>query len=137
MNKLMCRFVATTKKKKKKKIADPNLDTACPTGIPCNKMCFTRCLLHQTHALRTIKRHLSASDAVRLIRYYCKTVPIAFVTRFCVEMSPIGSNICTVTDNLQARRVQVGHKGSRISFLFFTDKFERKETRQLKFVLKY
>ena len=38
MNKLMCRFVATTKKKKKKKIADPNLDTACPAGIPCNKM---------------------------------------------------------------------------------------------------
>ena len=31
MNKLMCRFVATTKKK----IADPNLDTACPAGIPC------------------------------------------------------------------------------------------------------
>ena len=38
MNKLMCRFVATTKKKKKKKkIADPNLDTACPAGIPCNE----------------------------------------------------------------------------------------------------
>ena len=33
MNKLMCRFVATTKKK----IADPNLDTACPAGIPCKK----------------------------------------------------------------------------------------------------
>ena len=37
MNKLMCRFVATTKKKKK--IADPNLDTACPAGIPCNYVC--------------------------------------------------------------------------------------------------
>ena len=35
MNKLMCRFVATTKKKKE--IPDPNLDTACPAGIPCNK----------------------------------------------------------------------------------------------------
>ena len=33
MNKLMCRFVATTKKKKK---TDPNLDMACPAGIPCN-----------------------------------------------------------------------------------------------------
>ena len=39
MNKLMSGFLATTKKKKKKKeIADPNLDTACPAGIPCNKV---------------------------------------------------------------------------------------------------
>ena len=36
MNKLMCRFVATTKKKKK--IPDPNLDTACPAGIPCKNI---------------------------------------------------------------------------------------------------
>ena len=34
MHKLMCRFVTTTKKK----IPDPNLDTACPAGIPCNKI---------------------------------------------------------------------------------------------------
>ena len=33
MHKLMCRFVTTTKKK----IPDPNLDTACPAGIPCNQ----------------------------------------------------------------------------------------------------
>ena len=32
MHKLMWRFVTTTKKKKK--IPDPNLDTACPAGIP-------------------------------------------------------------------------------------------------------
>ena len=35
MHKLMCRFVTTRKEKKKKKIPDPNLDTACPAGIPC------------------------------------------------------------------------------------------------------
>ena len=35
MHKLMCRFVITTKKIKKK-IPNPNLDTACPAGIPCN-----------------------------------------------------------------------------------------------------
>lgn len=58
-----------------------------------HNMCFTWCLLHQTHALRTIKRHLSASDAVRLL-HYCKTVLIVFETRFCVEMSPIRSSIC-------------------------------------------
>ena len=34
MNKLMCRFVTTTKKKK---IPDQNLDTVCPAGIPCKK----------------------------------------------------------------------------------------------------
>ena len=44
MNKLMCRFVATTKKKKK--IADPNLDTACPAGIPCN-YCALKSILVQ------------------------------------------------------------------------------------------
>ena len=33
MHKLICRFVTTTKK-----IPDRNLDTACPAGIPCNKM---------------------------------------------------------------------------------------------------
>ena len=33
MNKLMCRFVTTTKKKK---LPNPNLDTVCPAGIPCN-----------------------------------------------------------------------------------------------------
>ena len=32
MNKLMCKFVTTTKKKK---IPNQNLDTACPAGIPC------------------------------------------------------------------------------------------------------
>ena len=31
MHKLMCTFVATTKK-----IPDQNLDTSCPAGIPCN-----------------------------------------------------------------------------------------------------
>ena len=38
MHRLMCTFVATTKKKKK--IPDPNLDTACPAGILCNKREF-------------------------------------------------------------------------------------------------
>ena len=33
MHKLICRFVTTTKKK----IPDRNLDTSCPTGIPCKK----------------------------------------------------------------------------------------------------
>ena len=35
MNKLMCRFVTTTKEKKKK---DPNLDTVCPADIPCKNL---------------------------------------------------------------------------------------------------
>ena len=42
MNKLMCRFVATTKEKKK--IPDPNLDTACPAGIPCNNLSGSNCI---------------------------------------------------------------------------------------------
>ena len=48
MNKLMCRFEATTKEKekqnktknkeKKKTLLERNLDTACPAGIPGNKL---------------------------------------------------------------------------------------------------
>ena len=34
MNRLMCRFVATTKEK----IPDRKLDMVCPAGIPCNKL---------------------------------------------------------------------------------------------------
>ena len=43
MYKLMCRFVTTTKKKKK--VPDPNLDTACPAGILCNKEKLSGCYL--------------------------------------------------------------------------------------------
>ena len=40
MNKLMCRFEATTKKKKKKIIHSSILNTGCPQEIPRKNKCF-------------------------------------------------------------------------------------------------
>ena len=63
MHKLMCRFVATTKK-----IFDPNLDTACPVGIPSNKQgdSTTVCLNMPARSSAPARLFLSLVESIHL-----------------------------------------------------------------------